>query len=114
MANGLESSSSESSESIESDPERQFLIPSDTAAKSPNYKSTATQRRLVESEDEGEEIGTSEEEVTSKSVLAIISLLLIGTSPTSFREKETDKNLRGLHIQRRWHTRLSNLRHHLL
>lgn len=71
------SSSSESSESIDSDPERQPLIPPDTDSKAPNYKSTINQNSVESDEEETE---SSEEEPTSKSVLAIISLLLIGNS----------------------------------
>lgn len=80
----LSSASSESSESIDSDPERQLLIPTNTDQKAPNYKSTITQD---DTEPDEEEAGSSEEEPTSKSVLAIISLLLIGTSHSALGER---------------------------
>ena len=70
------SSSSESSESIDFDPERQPLI-RNADSKALNYKSTTGHGGVDVDEDE---IGDLEEEPSSKSVLAIISLLLIGIS----------------------------------
>jgi hypothetical protein len=76
----VSSSSSESSESIDSEPERRPLILSKTDSKASNYQSTTTQNG-VETEEDGSRL---EEEPTSKSTLAIISLLLIGNYVVNF------------------------------
>ncbi|KAG0645632.1 Vacuolar membrane amino acid uptake transporter fnx2 [Hyphodiscus hymeniophilus] len=73
-ANIESSSSSESSQSIDSDPERLPLINPDIDPKAQDYKSIDGRN---DPETEQEESEVSEEEATPKSVLAIISLLLI-------------------------------------
>lgn len=77
------SSSSESPESINSDLERQHLL-TDINPSDSNYKSTDIVRSDVSYDEEN---GTWEEELASKSVLAIISLLLIGRSRSLYLDQ---------------------------
>lgn len=84
-ATQVSSSSSESSQSIDSDPERLPLLTPDSNPESSSYKSTDIQNGV---ELASEETGSEEEEPSTKSVLAIISLLLIGISCSKFREEE--------------------------
>jgi hypothetical protein len=67
-------SSSESSESLESIDERVALLGPDVkGSSSPNYKSTSIITTASE-----EDTGSISDKITSKSVSAIISLLLVG------------------------------------
>jgi hypothetical protein len=75
------SSSSESSISIDSDPERRPLLLPENDPKASNYKSTLNQTDI---EPNTEETGSLEEE--PKAVFAVISLLLIGKSYFHLRE----------------------------
>lgn len=105
----VSSVSSTSSESIDSDPERQPLL-TDISPGDSTYKSIGVG---ASEEYEDEENGSSEEPPTSKSVLAIISLLLVGKGSSQSRERTPLIGFRGLYIQRRWHPCACNIRHRL-
>jgi hypothetical protein len=76
--------------SVYADPERQPLIPSDADTKANNDKSVTQNVVHTRDEEEENEDGSVEEEDTAKSVLAILSLLLIGKPNRCPRSPEND------------------------
>jgi hypothetical protein len=75
------SESSESSESIQPDLEIQPLLPPDFGTKASGYKST---EGATAEESRSQTEGSAGDEPPSKSVFAVISLLLIGTLNNHF------------------------------
>jgi hypothetical protein len=108
-----QSLSSESSEPSESSlsTERLSLLPPDFDRDVSNYKST----EVVTNEEQFGPFGNAEEQRRTKSVAAVISLLLVGNITfVDSREIELILEYRSLHLERGRKSCDGNIRHHLL